>query len=79
MEEKELIGFVKFRDAALKMLEENGAFRALELMSKTEGYGDTGVFHSWLDRLVKMGDVEEMPRKSWGQFKVYASPKTHNY
>ena len=78
MNKPELKSFVKFRDKALELLKHAGAFRALELMNCTNGWADTEVFNQWLDLLVDFGDVDVIPRESWGQYKIYASSKVHN-
>lgn len=68
--------FIGIRDRVKELLETAGAFRQQEALS-----GFTGC--SWdmiacIDRLVELGEIEEIPRKCWTQFKVYSSKQVHN-
>lgn len=70
--------FLKVRDAAKELLEIAGAFRQTEVIQRSHICGDSFFQIACVDRLVELGEIVELPRNCWGQYKVYASPKVHN-
>jgi hypothetical protein len=70
--------FLKVRDAAKELLEIAGAFRQCEVLSRAKIGGDSWFMTACVDRLVELGEIVEIPRNCWGQYKVYASPQVHN-
>jgi hypothetical protein len=70
--------FLKIRDAAKELLEIAGAFRQSELLMRASIGGDSWFQIACVDRLVEIGEIVEIPRDCWAQFKVYSSPKVHN-
>jgi len=71
--------FLKVRDAAKELLEIAGAFRQIELLQLAGIGGDSWFMLACIDRLVELGEIEEIPRRCWTQYKVYASKKVENY
>ena len=68
--------FLKVRDAAHALIKQAGAFRFDHVRVE-------GVHYSWdmlaaIDRLVELGELVELPRQCWGQFRVFTTPQTHN-
>ena len=70
--------FLKVRDKAKHLLKEAGAFRQQEVLRDCGG-GDSFTMIACVDRLVELGEIVELERNCWTQYKVYAEPKTHNY
>lgn len=70
--------FLKVRDAAKALLEEAGAFRQMELLTRASLGGDSWFQIACVDRLVELGEIVELPRNCWTQYKVYSSPEVHN-
>jgi len=68
--------FLKIRDEAHRLLKVAGAFRALEVLHVASG--DTFFMAACLDRLVELGEIVELPRQCWGQYRVFSSPQVHN-
>jgi hypothetical protein len=67
------VRFIKVRDKVKSLLETAGAFRLAE----------TGIA-SWediacIDRMVELGELVELRRECWGQYRVFTTPKVHNY
>lgn len=68
--------FLKVRDHVQQLLKTAGAFRMQEAMEVTSG-------NSWstmacVDRLVELGEVVEIPRQSWAQYRIFTTPQTDN-
>jgi hypothetical protein len=70
--------FLKMRDAAHELLEIAGAFRQQEVIHRSGVTGDSWLTIAYVDRLVELGEIVELKRDCWGQYKVYTSPKAHN-
>lgn len=70
--------FLKVRDAAKALLKEAGAFRQIEVLSKSGISGDSWFMIACVDRLVELGEIVEIPRESWTQYKIYSTPQVHN-
>ncbi len=70
--------FIKFRDVAHELLKEAGAFRASELFAKARTGGDTFQMLACIDRLVELGEIVELKRDGWGQYRVFTTPQVHN-
>lgn len=68
--------FLKIRDRVHALLKKAGAFRQQEAISGSGG--DSWTMIACIDRLVELGEIEEIPRECWTQYKVYASPQRHN-
>ena len=71
--------FLAIRDAAHQLLKVAGAFRQEELLSKAHCSGESWTMLACVDRLVELGEIVEVPRDCWGEYKVYTTPKVHNY
>lgn len=70
--------FIKIRDKAHHLLKEAGAFRQQEVISDCGG-GESWTMIACVDRLVELGEIVEVPRNCWSQYKVYTENKTNNY
>ncbi len=70
--------FLKVRDAAHELLEIAGAFRQSELLMRAKICGDSWFMIACIDRLVELGEIVELRRDCWAQYKVYSSPQVHN-
>ncbi len=70
--------FLKVRDAAKELLEVAGAFRQSEVLQKAGICGDSWFQIACVDRLVELGEIVEVPRDCWTQYKVYATKEVHN-
>lgn len=68
--------FLKVRDAVKRLIEQAGAFR-FDKISLNCGYSSWDLIAA-VDRLVELGELEELPRPSWQQYKVYSTPEKHN-
>ncbi len=75
--ERGQVTFLKIRDRAHKLLAEAGAFRQQEVTAGCSG--DSFLLHACVDRLVELGEIVEIPRQCWGQYKVYSTPQVHNH
>lgn len=69
--------FIQIRDNVHRLLSIAGAFRQQEATKGCSG-------SSWdmiacIDRLVELGEIVELPRECWTQYKVYTDKKVHNY
>jgi hypothetical protein len=71
--------FLAIRDTARELLGIAGAFRQEELLLRAHTTGDSWQMLACVDRLVELGEIVEIPRQCWGQYKVYSSPKVHNH
>lgn len=65
--------FIKIRDNAQRLLKEAGAFRATEVMSQV--CGDSWVMMACLDRMIELGEIVEVHRNCWSQYKIYSTPE----
>jgi hypothetical protein len=72
------IDFLKIRDTAKALLEKSGAFRQRELIHEAGVSGDSWFMLACVDRLVEIGEIVEITRQCWGQYKVYSTPQVHN-
>lgn len=75
--------FINFRDAVKNLIDRNGAFVVQALFNTTNCPSNTETVFEWLDELVKKGEIVKLRGEgakygSWGQYEVYADPKTHN-
>ena len=67
--------FIKFRDNALQLLDEAGAFMSFKQFHGVS-VGDTDIMLAMLDRLVEIGDVREITGSDvFGQHRVFISAK----
>lgn len=76
LEDKNQALFIKGRDKVMSLLAKAGAIRMLEAMDCFQ-LGTTWQKMAAIDRMVELGDVVEIPRQCWAQFKVYARPETY--
>lgn len=76
--EKGQLDFLKVRDASKELLKIAGAFRQCELLNRAGLTGDSWFMIACVDRLVELGEIEELPRRSWEQYKVYSTKQVHN-
>ncbi len=70
--------FLVVRDTAKELISIAGAFRQSELLGRARLTGDSWFMLACIDRLVELGEIVEIPRQCWTQFKVYSSPEVHN-
>lgn len=68
--------FLKIRDRCKRLLHIAGAFRANEATSEVSG--DTWLHLACLDRMLELGEIVEMPRDCWAQYRVFTSPEVSN-
>lgn len=69
--------FLKVRDRVNQLIKEAGAFRQQE---GVRGFsGSSWQMIACIDRLVELGEIEELPRQCWTQYKIYSDKKVHNY
>lgn len=66
------VRFIKIRDSVMKLISTAGAFRLIE--AKIGAWEDIAC----IDRMVELGELVELPRDCWGQFRVFTTPQTHN-
>lgn len=71
--------FLKVRDASKILLKKAGAFRQMELLSESKVTGSSWSHIACVDRLVELGEIVELPRNCWTQYKVYTSPEVSNH
>lgn len=69
--------FIKIRDRVWELIETAGAFRQQEAFRGISG-------SSWdmiacIDRLVELGEIVEIKRDCWTQFKIYSTSQVSNY
>lgn len=69
----------KIEQAVDSLLNEAGAFRQLEVISKAKCCGDSWTMQACLDYLVEQGKIVCLIDQCWGQFQVYSTPETNNY
>ncbi len=68
--------FLKVRDKAKKLLTIAGAFRQHEVLNDLTGDGWDMI--ACVDRLVELGEIEEIPRQCWTQYKIYSTKEKHS-
>ena len=68
--------FLKIRDRAHELLKIAGAFRQGEVLKGISG--DNWTMMACLDRMIELGELEELDRDCWAQFTVYSTPQKHN-
>lgn len=66
--------FLDVRDRVAELLKASGAFRFSHVNPKSGGY-DSWALIACIDRLVELGEIEQLPRQCWQQFSVYTSPE----
>ena len=66
------VRFIRVRDKVLAALRLAGAFRLQEL--SIAGWEDMAC----VDRMVELGELVELKRECWGQFRVFTTPQVHN-
>ena len=68
--------FLRVRDRAKELIRIAGAFRQEEVLSGV--CGDTWLQIACVDRLVELGEIVELRRDCWAQYRVFTTPKVHN-
>ena len=68
--------FLAIRDAAHKLLEKAGAFREAEVLAGI--CGNTWEMSACVDRMVELGEIIELKRDCWEQYRVFTTPKVDN-
>lgn len=68
--------FLRVRDRAKELIAVAGAFRMQEVLF--EVCGDSWTQIACVERLVELGEIVELPRECWGQYRVFTSPQVHN-
>jgi hypothetical protein len=66
------VRFMKIRDRAQLLLKEAGAFRMQELGAQS--WEDMAC----VDRMVELGEIVELKRNCFAQYRVFARPEVHN-
>lgn len=69
--------FLAIRDAARKLLSMAGAFRQQELLLYAKTGGDTWQQSACIDRLVELGEIVEVKRDCWQQYRVFTTREVH--
>lgn len=67
--------YIKMRDKVKSLLQTSGAFRMSHVMGEA---GSSYMDLACLDRMVEVGELVELPRNCWAQFKVYTTPEVEN-
>jgi hypothetical protein len=67
------VRFIKIRDKVKGLLETAGAFRIQEL--GIAAWEDIAC----VDRMVELGELVELQRECWGQYRVFTTPQVDNY
>lgn len=70
--------FILNRDTAHDLIRTAGAFRLQEFMAKAKG-GNTWFYMACIERLVEMGELVELRRDCWAQYRVFTNPQVHNH
>lgn len=68
--------FLQVRDKVKSLLQLAGAFRLEEALADVSG--DSWESMACLDRLVELGEIVELERDCWGQYRVFTTPQVHN-
>ena len=66
------VRFMRVRDRVRDAIAACGAFRLQEL--RISGWEDIAC----VDRMVELGELVELKRECWGQFRVFTTPQVHN-
>lgn len=66
------IRFIKIRDKVLAAMRLTGAFRLQEL--GIANWQDIAC----IDRMVELGELIELKRECWGQYRVFTTSQVHN-
>lgn len=69
--------FIAIRDNAKRLLKQAGAFRMSEVTSGVSGSSFEQA--ACIDRMVELGEIVELKRNCWGQYRVFTTSKVHNY
>jgi len=69
--------FLKARDHAKELLKKAGAFKMGSAMAGFSA-GDTDHAMACIDRMVELGEIVELPRECWGQYRVFTTAEVHN-
>lgn len=69
--------FLEIRDKVKALLETAGAFRQSEAFKGVSG--DSWENMACLDRLVELGEIVELRRECWAQYRVFTTPQVHNH
>jgi hypothetical protein len=67
--------FIEVRDWVKTALENTGAFQMGKAMV---GSGDTFLMMACVDRMVELGEIIELKRACWAQFRVFTTPQVDN-
>lgn len=63
------VRFIGIRDRVNILMKNSGAFRLRE--AKIASWEDIAC----VDRMVELGELVELPRDCWGQYRVFTSPE----
>lgn len=67
--------FIAFRDRAISVLNDSGAFMYERVERGVKGIHDTWMGLACIDRMVELGEVEDLsPEGVWRQHRIYARP-----
>ncbi len=67
--------FLAIRDAASRLLDKSGAFRLQELLREARTGGDSWQQLACIDRLCELGEIVELKRVCWSQYRVFTTPQ----
>lgn len=74
--DEELRRWIPYRDAVHALLKQAGAIRMGEAMSLIRGGGDSWTMLAYMDRLVELGEVQEIDYGNCaGQHRIFVSRK----
>lgn len=65
------IRFIGIRDRVNQLIKNSGAFRLRE--AKIGSWEEIAC----VDRMVELGELVELERNRWGQYRVFTSPEVH--
>jgi hypothetical protein len=69
--------FARLRDWAQRAIRRTGAFRMQEAISAVEPL-DVWLVIACVERLVELGEIVEVRRECFPQYRVFTSPKVNN-
>lgn len=64
--------FLEIRDRANQLIKRAGCFHAVKAMDGS--YGDSWTMIACLDRMVELGELREIERNTWGQYRIFEKP-----
>lgn len=71
------VNFLKVRDKICELLDHAGAFSMGKIIARIDG--DSWFIMACVDRLVELGEIVELKRESWAQYRIFTNPKIHDH